>query len=387
MLKLRNVLVIAVIVLGTAALVVAGVAALNYAEEKRADATQIVPPDRGVAVGVATATQRDARLDVTVSGFLDAFEEITISAQIPGFVQIQHVEVSDRVDKGKTLFEMDASLREVDLKKANAVAARAQAEFDLANEDVKRIQRLNTQGSTNPREVLLVDTAHATAKAMLDQAVASVDEAEILLGKTIITAPFAGHVARVHTRQGEYAHAGQPIVDLIDMDRLKLIVQLNDRQVVAFAPQDPVTMRASARPSRKFDGRILRIHPSAAIDSRMFEIEIEIPNPEHSLRPGFFVTAELAQQDSSGSSPKDVEVLTIPRTAVFERYRQQYCFVVRSAEGESVERAYLTPLRTAPFLADMKTVQVLAGIQPGDRVITTGLLHATHEAIVRVSER
>ncbi len=384
--RIRTFFVVTVIVAVTAALCVVGFAALEQAEAKRAESTQDAPPDRGVAVSVESVARRDVALRVSVSGFLEPYTQITISAQIPGQLEVQHVEASDLVSAGQPLYEMDASLRKVDLDKAAAAVARARSELDLAKEDVKRIERLQTQDSANPREVRQVNTALTAAKATFDQARASVEEATILLGKTVVRAPIAGLVAQVHTRQGEYAHVGQPIVEIIEVDSLKLTVQLNDSQIVAFTLGDPVAMRASARPGEVFDGRILRIHPRAARDSRMFEVEIEVPNPDHRLRPGFFVHAVLSQQRAEGRSGGAVEVITVPRTAVFERYRQQYCYVVRGADGEPFERAYLTLLETAPFLPDMKDVQVLSGVQAGERVITAGLLHVTHEAIVRVTD-
>ena len=79
-------------------------------------------------------------------------------------------------------------------------------------------------------------------------------------------------------------------------------------------------------------------------------------------------------------------MVTIPRLAVLELYRQHYCYVVRRTAAESVDRAYWTLIETLPILSDPQNVQVISGLEVGDRVVTTGLQHVTHECVVRVVE-
>ncbi|MEE9294105.1 MAG: efflux RND transporter periplasmic adaptor subunit [Phycisphaerae bacterium] len=393
----RDTTVLVIVLLVTAALGAAGVAALKRAEARRAQSTTEPPPELGVAVGIAVARSRTIAVQVDASGFLQPFEQLTISTQVPGHVENQYVEVSDRVNAGDMLFQLDASLRTTAVEKARAAVDRADSELKLAVDNLNRMQRLEAQRSTNPTEVLQVETQHAIAQAMLKKAQAALREALIMLDKMLIRAPITGEIALVHTRQGEYAHAGQPLVDIMESDRLKLIVQLSDREIVAFAPQDPVTMRPSALPGETFAGQVLRIHPRATLDSRMFEVEIEVPNADHRLRPGFHVHATLHQKarhtdkthHDVGSAVRTAQtkVVTIPRAAVFENYRRKYCYVVKKRGDDDRQHAVRTPIDVAPLLSDLQHVQVLTGVQPGDRVITTGLQHVTHQSIVRVIDQ
>ncbi len=380
----RNITVTVIILLITLVLGVAGIAARQRAETKRASADGPTVPDEGVAVVVATAKMLNVTPDVRASGFLEPYEELTLSAQVSGYVQRQLVEVSDQVDAGATLYRIEDSVHRVALERARAQAERAASELKLAEEQLRRVEHLKRQDSAPPIEVLQVETDLAIAQAMCRHADAAVAEARILLEKTTTRAPMSGGIARIHTRQGEYAHLGQPLLDIIERGRLKLIVQLNDREVVAFEPGDPVTMAVAALPDRVFRGSVLRIHPRATLDSRKFEVEIEVPNPDNALRPGFYVQAELSGR--TDSSVETVQAVVVPRMAVFELYRQRFCYVVRAVDGETVERAHRTAIRTAPMLSDMQSVQVLSGVDPGDRVITTGLQQVTHQSIVRAVE-
>lgn len=383
----RNTTVLISVLLVTAVLGIVGVGALREAEARRT--TSDTPPgiERGVAVRVAVASFRQIALEVSTRGFLEPFERVTISAEVSGYVQSRLIEAAHRVTKGDPLFRLDNALHQAALDKALADVDRARSDLNLATENRRRIEKLRVEQSANPTEVLQVNTEYAKAEAMVKHAEAVVREARILLDKTVIVSPLTGVVARVHTRAGEYAHAGQPLVDVIEVDRLKLPVQLDDREVVSFSPGDPVTLFVTAVPGGHFEGKVLRIYPSAAVDSRRFEVEIEVPNSDGRLRPGFYVEAKLRRKEGEATDAERASrILSIPRMAVTEQYRKHFCYVVKSIDGESIDRAIKTPIETIPLLSDPRHVQVVGGITAGDRVVTTGLQHVTHECAVRIVE-
>ncbi len=319
-------------------------------------------------------------VSIVARGFLEAFETVTVSAEVGGFVKAQRIEVGDKVTVGSLMFEIDNELRVTNLSRAMADVDRRRAELNRANENYARVERLKKTDSANPTEVTRFSTEKAVAEAVLKQASAMVDEARILLDRTTVESPRTGVVALVYIRQGEYARPGQAMVDIIVTDRLKLITQLGDREVVAFSLGDPVAMTAAALGEESFEGVIHAIHPRAMMDTRKFEVEIAIPNAEGRLRPGFYVQARLRRSASRTASE---QVLTIPRPGVFERYRQTYCFVVRAGD-DGEDRAYLTPIETVPLLSDPQKLQVVQGVSEGTMVVTSGMQHLSHESVVQM---
>ncbi len=383
----RDILVTLLVILVTAALGTVGVAAYRWAEARHQDELAKAPPRSGVAVGTAVVELRPVVMRVEARGFLEPFEQILVATEIPGRIERRTVEIADRVARDEPLFQIDRSLHSVAVDKALAETRRAASDLRQAEVNAKRIERLKETDSANPLEVLDVETALTKAKAYVKAAEAALAEARILLEKTTIVSPVNGVVAAVHAHQGEYAQVGQPLAEVIVVDQLKLKVQLSDREAVASSPGDPVTLQTTALPGETFAGRILRIYPRAAFDSRKFEAEIEVPNPDGQLRPGFYAEATMTpQNESQANTPQVHEILTIPRLAVMERHRQQYCYVVRRRPGEDVLRAIWTPIESRSLLTDPKLVEVVAGLKAGDRVITTGLQHVDHESIVRVGE-
>jgi RND family efflux transporter MFP subunit len=370
----------------TAVLVAGGIGTFKLARANRSPEDRRAIADGGIPVRVATASVREVPYEISAWGYLSPFVELTVSAEVPGFVQSQHVEASDRVAEGDVLFQLDRALPKSALVKAKAELERARSQHRLARQNHAHIQSLEEKDSVNQLEVSQVTTELEVALAAVHRAEQIVEEARILLDKTEIRSPLRGQVARVHTRQGEYAHVGRPLVDLIETDRLKLVLQMDDRDVITFSEGDPVSMTVEAIPNASFEGLILRRFPSARADSRKFDVEVEVPNPEGRLRPGFSVRATLIKPVEASRSDESGTFASIPRIAVFERFRQKYCYVVSRLDGESVDRAILTRIEALPVPSDPEYVQVIGGVGVGDRVVTTGLPHVTDQTIVRVVE-
>ena len=387
MLRGHDIVVTVVVVLVTAVLGTVGVAAYRWAEARHVDEVTETAPQPGVAVGTAVAVSRMVEIRVETRGFLEPFEEVLVAAEVPGLVERRLVEVADRVTTGDVLFQIDPSLHTVAVERALAETKRAASDLRQAEVNAERIERLKETDSANPVEVLDVETAVAKAEAYVKEAEAALAEARILLAKTTIVSPVSGVVAGVHASQGEYAHVGQPLAEVIVVNRLKLKVQLSDREAIAFTPGDLVTLATVALPGERFEGCILRIYPRAARDSRKFDVEIEVPNADGRLRPGFYAEAMLhPDQSSPDVATRSLEILTIPRLAVLDLYRQQYCYVIRRNPEEAVDRAIWTRIETRPVLTDPQSVEVISGLEAGEHVVTTGLQHVAHESIVRVVE-
>jgi len=384
--KHRIVVTVVVLVI-TAGLCAGGVTALRWVEVQRAEQQSVEPPTAGVDVEVAAARMRLVGHEVSSRGFLAADEQLVISSEVAGRIDGQFVEASDRVEKGGVLFEIDRALREMAVEKAKADVARMRSDLHEAQVHWQRVARLEETDSAPPIEVLEVQSAVERSKAMVRAAEVALSEAELVLDKTTIRSPVSGVVAGVLARQGEFASIGHPLAEVIVTDRVRLTVQLNDREVVSIGPGDTVEVSVSALPGEVFAGEILRIFPRATLDSRKFEVEIGISNPDGRLRPGFFAEARITPGRGSSEGGEGVrEILTIPRLAVQELHRQEYCFVVVRRAGESVDRARWTLIETLPILTDPQSVQVVSGLEAGERVITLGHLHVTHDTVVRVVE-
>jgi len=363
-----------------------GVAAYRKAQAEHRKQLTDLPEQIATPVRVARVERRPAGFEVRTHGFLTPYETLGIAAEVTGRVEQQHVEVSDPVLEGSVLFELDHALLDAAQEKALAEKQKADSTVNQARFNAQRVEKLKRQDSANPIEIQDVETALERALAIQKEAQAALDEVTIRIRKSIVRAPSRGVVARIYARQGEFARAGQLMADIIIVDRLKLNVQLNDREVVGFEPGDDVSIEAVAIPSRRFAGRILRIYPQASAQSRKFEVEIEVPNDQGLLRPGFFVNARLIPSGRSGSSGEVPSIVVIPRLATMVRHQQPYCFTVAGDGPDGGLRAHWTPLETRPLSADPQYVQVLSGVAPGQTVVMSGLQDLADGALVSLQE-
>ncbi|NOT00878.1 MAG: efflux RND transporter periplasmic adaptor subunit [Phycisphaerales bacterium] len=380
-----------ILVILTLAMAAGGIMAKRLANARLARNVETTSPISGVPVAVAIAGEMTERVEVRARGFLMPWEDITLSTEVSGRVKSQVVEASDRVSEGDILFQIDPAGYEVARDRARAEADRAASELHQAEENRKRVQRLENEQSVNPTEVLEVETALKSARAVAAEVAARLAEANLLIERTTIRAPLTGVVSAVHTRAGEFAQFGQPLAAMMAVDRLRLMVQLSDREVVEVSPGDPVEMRVAAHPAEMFEGAVLRVHPRGATDSRKFEVEIETTNATGLLSPGFYAEAVIRPRGEGGAggpttNGRGRSVLTVPRSAVFEEYRQAYCYVIRRDETGGIERAYRTAIRVLPMLTEPQMFRVLEGVEPGERLVTSGLAHLTHESVVHVVE-
>lgn len=378
--NLANKLIPVAVILVTIGITAGALATKKHAEDVRANAVNPPKSALGVSVSVATVELKPRSVTVRVNGFLAPAETRTVSPELSGYIQTQHFEISDAVKKGIPLFQIDDTLSKIAVEKSEASLDQAKGQLSLAEIKLDKVQDMGTAAIPIERDKAVSE--HKVAIAGVRAAEATHHEAKVLFEKTILRSPISGLVSRIYRRQGEFAHAGQPLIELIETNTLKLLVQLDDREVVMFSPGDPAQISIPALPTKSFQGKILRIFPSAALDSRKFELEIEIANSSGELRPGFYAEARLTAIPKGNGS----QVPAIPRLAIVDINEQEHCFLVRHDASAGRDTAYLTPVETVPLLGAPQFAQVISGLEVGDRVITSGLQHVTDKGPVLVRD-
>jgi len=353
------------------------------------------PPEVSTSVAEATAVpvrvseveRRVIPAQARFHGFLTPLNELTLAARVPGEIMHQSVEVSDEVTTGQTLFKIDETVRQIEREQALAAQQRASSEAELAEANWRRIAAMSEQTSSS-MERIEAQMQHRAAEADKHRAAAAVRRAAVLLERTTVRSPIDGVVSRIYSRRGEFTQQGQPLLDVIEIDRLKLIAQVEDHDIVWMRVGRPVTLTTSALPGEQFRGEVRRVYPQALPTSRKFEIEIELPNPNRRLRPGFFMIGTItAPADGDADT---AGVLIVPRESVVVRYGRHYCYVVHAVSdkdgAEAGFEARRTPVSVLPLLSDPRSYQLVSGVVAGDLVVTKGHQHLSEHAPVRITD-
>lgn len=295
---------------------------------------------------VDTVTVAPSKLTetLTATGTLLPRESVELQSERAGVVrEIAFVE-GRPVKAGTVLVRIDDSELRAELERAKARLA-----LDTASEQRQRalLESSGTSRATYDTSVASLRTARAEANLI-----------EAQIAKTAIRAPFDGVPGLRHVSVGSYVTPGTRIVSFTDTAALKLDFGIPERYAAYVEAGQDVTFRIVGR-SESFQARIYAIEPAVEVATRSILLRAEVPNPEDRLRPGAFAEVKVVLADIP-------DAIAIPAMALVPGLRQQSVFVFENGKAES--RSVQIGLRTPD------AVQIIEGLAPGDRVITTGIL-------------
>lgn len=290
-------------------------------------------------------------------GTLRANELVVVRPESEGRVAHINFAEGQRVGRGQTLVQLDASVE-------RAVLAQAEAALSLAKANFERADELVRKGAGTLR-------ALDEARAKLRNDEAAVQLAHARHDKMTITAPFDGVVGLRRVSVGDYLSPGADIVNLAMIDPLKVDFRVPEILLPAVAAGQPVSIAVDAFPKRAFTGEVYAIDPVVDAEGRSIVMRARMANPQHELRPGLFARVTLTLAAREGA-------IFVPEQAVFPVGDRQ--FVYRLVEG----KAKLTAVKLGE--RRQGEVEVLDGLAAGDRAITAGLLKVRDGTAVQILE-
>jgi len=296
-----------------------------------------------VPVEVATAVETNAPVEIRSVGTLNSDESVLIAAELPGRIAEILFEEGQQVTEGQLLIRLDDSLAQVELKDAQAALALAESNFERAS-------RLAQSGTGTQRTL-------DEAQSELARARAAVDLISVRLDKLSLTAPFDGVVGIRKFSVGAYIGAGDTLVNLEKIDRLKVDFKVPELFLAQIKVGQTVIVNLDALPGRRFEARIYTIDPLLDVNGRALNVRATLPNPDLLLRPGLFARV-IVQVDQSR------RVVMVPEAAIVPRGQDHLVF--RVVEGRAVE-----VVATLGARRDGQ-VEILQGLVAGDIVVIAG---------------
>jgi membrane fusion protein (multidrug efflux system) len=299
---------------------------------------QFAIPVEGVEVTVATLTS-----EIRVIGSLHSNESVIIRPEIGGRVATILFEEGQRVTAGTPLLKLDEAIALAELHQAEAA-------LELSRANNKRTAELFERKAASA-----ANRDQALAALRADQA--NLELAQARLAKLTLTAPFNGVLGLRKVSIGEYVTPGQDIVNLEDIEPLKVDFRIPERYLGSLSTGQSIAVAADAYPGHTFAGQVYAIDPLVDENGRAVVLRARLPNQESMLRPGLFVSITLVV----GQREK---AIMIPEQALVPRGSEQLVFKV--ADGKAV----LTPVKLGERRNAM--VEIVKGLAPGDVVVTAG---------------
>jgi multidrug efflux system membrane fusion protein len=272
-----------------------------------------------------------------------------------------------------------------ELAEADASFARARLDFDRAKNlfasqsltkadyDAAKMQydAAEAKRAAARSQIAMLEARVAAAGAQIEMTQAKVKgsqaflaEAQIPFQDASLRAPMNAVVLQRSVEVGALVSAGKAGFTLADMTSVKAVFGVPDLTVGKLKLGDSLSVTTEALPGAEFQGRITSIAPAADPKSRVFEIEVTIPNPKQALKSGMIASLEVA------AAPAQPATLVPLSAIVRDRNRaDQYAvFVVEEKGGRAVARSRAIKLGEALG----NTMVALDGVRAGERVITTG---------------
>jgi RND family efflux transporter MFP subunit len=382
------------VLVGAVALIAAGLITWRWISRAPAEADD---PDHPVAnsaeaaAAVARVERRSVGSTLAIAGEFKPFQDVDVHAKVAGYIRTIYVDVGDHVKQGQTLAVLEVPELAAQLAGADAAVGTAQEQIRRAQGDLRRAQSTHSAAhsaytrlkqAADSRTGLVaqqeVDDSQAkdlgaeaqvasaeaelsAAKQQLEVAQANQKQYSALSGYTRIVAPFAGVVTNRYADTGALVAAGTssstqaiPVVRLAQISTLRLVLPIPESVAGQIHLGEPVKVRVQAL-DRDFQGKIARFADSLDLQTRTMDTQIDVENRNGSLMPGMYTQTILSLHEKKNA-------LTIALQAV-NRNGEEATVLAVNAQNIVEER------HVRLGVEDEKGVEVLSGLNDGDRVI------------------
>ncbi len=317
-----------------------------------------VQPKKPVPVQVITVKTNDLPVIVESIGRLAANREVAISAEVGGIILRYQADIGDNVKAGQFLVEIDPVDYRLALREAKANLAAAVARLNNAEKTYNRSKALLPRKVISHDAFEKAEAGYQTALAVVDQVKALVSITSNRLDKTKITVPFKGLVAARMVEKGQMIGPGQPVMAVVDLSRMRVKVNVPERDYVHLDQNDTVLVIVDAYPEKVFKGRVDRIGIKADARTNTFAVEILVDNPDLLLKAGFSARVRLTTRTISNT-------ILIPQSCILYKNEQKTVFVVGSNKKATLRVVAIGRSRGS-------MIQIINGLKPGDSLVITG---------------
>src|SRR5580692_10195242 len=304
------------------------------------------------------------------------YAQVTLAFQSSGYVDsirqvkspsggMRNVDQGDWVQKGTVLAVVRQQDYQDKLQQANAQLARAQAEYDKAKLTFDRTSALYGSHSATKPDYDSATAQLASTTASVSGAKASVSEANVALAYCELRAPFSGWVVKRNIDLGSLVGPATNGFTLADTESVKAVFGVPDTSISRVRLGQHLAISTDALP-QQFAGRVSAISPAADPKSRVFSVEVTIPNPKDQLKSGMIASLAL----NGVQLPQSV--LAVPLSAVIRDPARVDNFAVMIPEGGGDSAtARLRAVELGDTYGNM--IAAKGGLASGEQVITTGV--------------
>lgn len=326
--------------------------AITACEKAPAATTQT--EEKPVTVATVEVTAVSSPVLLRLTGSLRGAKEADLAANVAGKVIATSVERGQRVKAGDLLAQVDVQAAQLALAEARVSVESSKTLEEINKNDCERYEKLKSSGVVSALEYDQVTAKCRTSPLNVEAAEARQRLLAKNVGDGMIRSPFTGVVTERYVTQGEYVQASSRVVSLAQVDELRLVFSVPEKNYPDVRLGAAVALAVAAYEGTRFPAEV--VHISGAVrETRDVVVEASVKNPENKLLPGMFADIELKTGEE--------QLPSVPESATFFENGKLNVLVV--SDGILVQRV----IQPSPKVGDR--IPVHRGVTLGEKVVAT----------------
>jgi RND family efflux transporter MFP subunit len=367
-------------------LCVLGLAASMLAGLSGCEAMGFVSPEVaevGALVKVEPVRHGELVRTLELSGSVEAGKSIKMVPDMPGKVKRLPVQVGDEVAQGQLLAQLDIDMAVLQRDQARAAVRLAELATAQAETEFGRAERLHQSGSLTDQQLDQARMGLEMSQQQLAQATAAAGLAGEQISGGELRAPFAGVVTSVGCEEGEFFNTmgmsptggGPVLVGLVNVDTLRLDLQVSDRDVARLSDEMEVHIYVDALadqlPAGGLPGTVVSVGLAADPVSRTFPVRVVADNPGRVVRAGMHARVRVVLEHRD-------DVLSVADDAVRVLDEQPYVMIAAGDHAKKVS--------VETGLHGDEGIEIVSGLAGEERVIVEGNFGLPDNALIEVAK-
>ena len=294
--------------------------------------------------------------ELSYNGNIAAIQQAIILPEVSGALKKVLVDIGDSVKTNQLLAVIDSSVLYQTMISAQASYHNASASYQRSRELFD--QKMITQSGLD------------TIKAAMEIAQANYELAKTQLSYTRILAPFSGYIVDRFQDPGVLVVANQTrLLSLMDLDTVEVVINLLEKDTPYLPQLKRIVVFADAFPDAQYTGTIARYSQAVDTTTRTMAVQIDVSNPQHTLKPGMFATARFIIKENP-------EAITLPTTAILKDTSGTYVY--------TVENNFARKLLVHIGIEQNNRAEIISGVTAEQDIVTTGQQFLREGSIVNI---
>lgn len=296
-----------------------------------------------IPVNVIPVSEKEIKNSLSLVGVMNPYKEVNIASEVPGRISSVRFKEGDFKGQGSVLVTLDNELKSIAVETA-------ENNYNKAKLDLERYQQLVKEDAATQSQLEQYLFAFNNAQLALNTAYRNVKD-------TKVSAPMGGIINTKNIEVGSYVSPGTLIANMVDISKLKVVVNVPETEVFRLKIGDNVVVSTDIYPDKQFDGEITMIAPKGD-EAHTYPVQIVISNSKaYPLKAGMFAKIDF-------STIKGRTSIAIPREAIVGSIKDAHVYVIEN--GKAVFKKIETGLESD------KDIEVTSGLNAGEQLVVTG---------------